>query len=139
MPEFTLIEKIPSTTEYQTLRKAVGWYIVDDDQTSCGLKNSLYSVCLLHDNNVVGCGRIVGDAGIYYYIQDIIVLPEYQGKGGGKLIMDAIMRYLEKHAATNSFVGLMAAQHVSSFYRKYGFAERPNDRPGMFIVWKKQT
>jgi hypothetical protein len=33
-------------------------------------------------------------------------------------------------------IGLMAAKDVAGFYEKYGFAVRPPDRPGMFVVWK---
>jgi len=32
-------------------------------------------------------GRIVGDGVTICYIQDVIVLPEYQGKGIGKAII----------------------------------------------------
>ena len=136
MAEFHLVERIPTVEEYQNLRKAVGWYVVNDEATATGLSNSLYSVCLFHDEQMVGCGRMIGDSGIYYYVQDIIVLQEFQGKGGGRMIMDAVMEFLRTHAAPNSFVGLMAAKDVSGFYLQYGFAERPADRPGMFIVWK---
>lgn len=52
------------------------------------------------------------------------------------MIMDAVMGYLQEHSASNAFVGLMAAKDVAGFYVKYGFAPRPEDRPGMFLVWK---
>jgi GNAT superfamily N-acetyltransferase len=138
MIEFHLIDRLPTVSEYQMLRRAVGWYCVDDKETERGLLNSLYSVCLLHQDQIVGCGRIVGDSGIYYYIQDIIVLPEWQGKGGGRIIMDAVMKYVKDHASHNAFIGLMAAKDVSGFYEKYGFAKRPDDRPGMFVVWNNE-
>lgn len=131
-----LVERVPGLEDYQRLRKAVGWYVVADDATAAGLKNSLYSVCVLSHDRVIGCGRIVGDAGIYYYIQDIIVLPEFHGKGIGRMIMDAVMGHLKKNASPNAFIGLMAAKDVAGFYTKYGFAPRPEDRPGMFLVWK---
>ena len=133
---FQLIERIPEVSEYQELRKAVGWYVVDDQATATGLQNSLYSVCLMYQQRIIGCGRVVGDNGIYYYVQDIIVLPEFQGQGGGRMIMDAVMNYLSTQAVPNSFIGLMAAKDVKVFYEKYGFAERSQDRPGMFRVWK---
>ena len=137
MNEFELLHRCPSVAEYQALRKSVGWYVVQDEATERGLQNSLYSVCLSHAGSVVGCGRIVGDSGIYYYLQDIIVLPEFHGRGGGRMIMAALMGYLNANAAPNSFIGLMAAKDVSGFYKKYGFEERPPDRPGMFVVWKQ--
>jgi GNAT superfamily N-acetyltransferase len=69
---------------------------------------------------------------LYFYLQDIIVLPAFQGKGLGKRLMNAILAYLEEHAHPGAFVGLMAAKDVSSFYTQFGFAVRPSERPGMF-------
>ena len=66
MNEFELLQRRPSVAEYQHLRKSVGWYVVDDQATERGLEKSLFSVCLIHQERVIGCGRIVGDSGIYY-------------------------------------------------------------------------
>ncbi len=65
------------------------------------------------------------------------MLPEFQGRGLGKRIMDAVMQFIRTHATQNAFIGLMAAEGVTGFYEKYGFAVRPPGRPGMFIVWEK--
>lgn len=111
------------------LSEAVGWGEKDFEATETGLQNSLFSVCVVQENEIVGCGRVVGDGGIYFYIQDIIVLPKYQEKGFGKRIMDAVMHYLEAHAHDGAFVGLMAAKGASQFYEQYGFTERAPDRP----------
>ncbi|MCR5501527.1 MAG: GNAT family N-acetyltransferase [Lachnospiraceae bacterium] len=32
-------------------------------------------------DEVVGMGRLVGDGVMYWYLQEIVVLPEYQGRG----------------------------------------------------------
>jgi len=89
---------------------------------------------LERDGDAVGCGRVVGDGGVYFYVQDVIVLPELQGLGWGARIMDAVMRYLDASAPPGSFIGLMAAKDVEGFYRRYGFDRRPDDRPGMFRI-----
>ncbi len=135
--KFMLIERIPTLEEYQKLRKAVGWWDVYTKATEIGLHNSLFSVCVIFEDEVVGFGRVVGDGGIYFYIQDVIVLPDFQGNGIGKCIMDAIMYYLKAYAQSGAFVGLMAAKGTSKFYERYGFTERSNDSPGMFRRWKK--
>ena len=134
---YVLVERNPTLEEYQRLRGAVGWGDVETKAIEVGLQNSLFSVCVILENEVIGCGRVTGDGGIYFYIQDIIVLPEFQGKRIGRRIMDAIMEYLEAHAHNGAFVGLMAAKGVSKFYERYGFKERPSDAPGMFRVSRK--
>ncbi len=133
--KYILVERSPTAEEYQKLREAVGWGNVDVEATEIGLHNSLFSVCVIFENEVIGCGRVIGDSGIYFYIQDVIVLPEFQGKGIGKRIMDTIMDYLKAHAHPGAFVGLMAAKGVSKFYERYGFKVRPSDAPGMFCLW----
>lgn len=137
MEEYSLIERHLTVEEYLKLRKAVGWWDVDVRALRFGLQNSLFSICVILGDDVIGCGRVVGDGGMYFYIQDIIVLPKFQGKGIGKRIMDAIMNYIDLHAQSGAFVGLMTAKGISKFYEKYGFKERPLDRPGMFRIWER--
>lgn len=118
--------------EYQHLRNTTGWPNIEDEKVAKALDHDLFSVCVLENDKIIGMGRVIGDAAIYFYIQDVIVHPNYQGKGIGRLIMDTIEDYLEKEAGNNAFIGLMAAEGVKDFYKKYGFSERPGNRPGMF-------
>jgi GNAT superfamily N-acetyltransferase len=129
------VERIPPVSEYQNLRRSVGWYCVDDESARKGLAASLFSLCAEVSGSVIGCGRVIGDGGIYYYIQDIIVLPKYQRLGIGTQIMRRVMNFLEATAPPNAFVGLMAAQGVAAWYEGFGFRRRDEDRPGMFRVW----
>ncbi|NHJ39299.1 GNAT family N-acetyltransferase [Candidatus Hodarchaeum mangrovi] len=130
---YELIEKIPTVEEYQYLRNAVGWSKVNDAAVDISLKNSLYSVCLYYNNQIIGMGRIIGDTGIYYYIQDVMVLPHFQRKGLGKKIMNLIIKYLIENVDSTAFIGLMAAKGFWKFYENYGFQKRASDAPGMFV------
>ncbi len=102
------------------------------------LQNSLYWVCVLKDQQVIGCGRVIGDGALCFYVQDIIVLPQYQGRGLGRRIMDKVMEYLRANAHRGGFVGLMAAKGAEGFYLKYGFMTRPTKDygPGMILFWQ---
>jgi GNAT superfamily N-acetyltransferase len=62
---------------------------------------------------VVGCGRIVGGDGINFYIQDLIIRPEYQHRGMGTQIMKKLMDYIGRHAQ----IGLMAAEGLGACSR----------------------
>ncbi|WP_455463883.1 GNAT family N-acetyltransferase [Candidatus Hodarchaeum mangrovi] len=130
---YELIEKIPTVEEYQYLRNTVGWSKVNDAAVDISLKNSLYSVCLYYNNQIIGMGRIIGDTGIYYYIQDVMVLPNFQRKGLGKKIMNLIIKYLIENVDSTAFIGLMAAKGFWKFYENYGFQKRASDAPGMFV------
>jgi ribosomal protein S18 acetylase RimI-like enzyme len=131
-----LIEGLPSPGDYLSLREAVGWSTFGEDAARAGLERSLFGCVLIHDGRAVGCGRVVGDGAMYFYIQDVIVLPELRGRGHGRRIMDAVMAYLDANAPLGAFVGLMAADGVAGFYERYGFAERPAGLPGMYRVWE---
>ena len=120
-----------TVAEYQQLRKTTSWFQLEDSVVEKSLKNDLFSVTICDDEKRVGMGRVVGDGAIYFYVQDIIVIPEYQGRGIGKMIMEAVEAYLSESAYNNSFVGLMAAQGVAGFYNNFGYSERDIDRPGM--------
>ena len=104
------------------------------DAARRALDNSLYSVCLVDGDDVVGIGRVIGDGGCFFEVVDIVVLPAYQGKGHGRLIMDAIAQYLDEAVPKGAFVSLIAGEGVSRFYERYGFRVRPPSAPGMSYV-----
>ncbi len=84
-------------------------------------------------------GRIVGDGVNYFYIQDVVVHPEYQGQGIGKDIMNSLVSYLEKNAPDKAFVGLFASAGKGEFYEKYDFYNHSPNMTGMFKVIKNSN
>jgi ribosomal protein S18 acetylase RimI-like enzyme len=133
-----LVERIPTLEEYRKLREAIEWGNASAAATEAGLNNSLFSVCALFNGEVVGCGRVIGDGGIYFYIQDVIVMPAFQGQGIGTDIMNALMGHLRASAHAGAFVGLIAAREKAAFYKRFGFQERPSDAPGMYLIIDEQ-
>lgn len=138
MSDYILIKRMPTIKEFLSLREAVGWGHINLDKKSIelALKNSLFGVCVDLQGEIIGFGRVIGDGGVYFYIQDIIVHPDHQRKGIGSKIMSGIMEYLSANVLKNAFVGLMAAPGVSEFYTKYGFEVRSLEGPGMGLLWK---
>ena len=135
---FTLVQRNITAREYKVLRGSTGWDPIDPVSAEKGLNNSLFSVCVMHKGKAIGMGRVVGDGAVYFYIQDVIVLPEYQGQGWGDQLMKVIMNWIKEHAPENAFIGLMAAVGVKDFYQKWGFDERPAERPGMYMTISRQ-
>lgn len=126
----------PTVIEYTRLRNLVGWWEVDENATGTALENSLFSVVATEHGTVIGFGRIIGDGGLYFYIQDLIVHPEFQAKGLGKLLMKELMSYVTGNAKSGAFIGLMAAKGLEKYYEKFGFKARVKDAPGMYLIIK---
>jgi ribosomal protein S18 acetylase RimI-like enzyme len=126
--------RAPTFSEYNELRNSVGWWATDEKATEIALGNSLFSVVAAEKDNIVGFGRIVGDGGIYYYIQDLIVHPEFQKNGIGKRLMSELMLYIKSNAKSGAFIGLMAAKGLANYYESFGFKVRDAAGPGMFQV-----
>ena len=133
MAEFVFLEQTPSIDEYNHLRREVGWHKISGERVSKGLENSLYAVCVRQNHQLIAFGRIVGDGYIYFYLQDLMVLPEFQHHGLGGRIMERLMDYIDEHAPTKTgaYVGLMMAPGLHDFYEKYGFKDLPAESPAM--------
>ena len=129
----------PSVEEFIHLRQLVGWGTPDTLATEQSVSNALFSVCLEKDGTLIGLGRVVGDGGLYYYIQDLIVIPKYRGNGYSILIMNELMEYIKSTAKSGSFVGLFAAKGIENFYERFDFVKRPSQvyGPGMFIPFDR--
>lgn len=132
-------QRTPTSKEYANLRDSAKWDKLDLKTIERGLEHSIFSVCATYENEVVGCGRVIGDGALYFYIQDIIVAPQFQKRGIGQFIMNEIMKFVAETADHNAFIGLMSAEGVGGFYEKYGFEERPNSQPGMSKLWRKKA
>ena len=74
-------------------------------------------VCSVWDGRtIVGFGRAVSDGEYQSAIYDIVVLPEYQGRGIGRAMVEALLSRLPP-----STILLYAVPGREGFYRKLGF------------------
>ena len=131
---YRIVERAPTIEEYRRLCRAVGWgEIINFQAAASGLPRSVFAVVAVGpEGETVGMGRIVGDGAMYYYIQDIAVHPEHQGKGLGKRILEALFDYLREQAQPKSFIGLFSVPDAVDFYRRFTLERR--DLIGLFTV-----
>lgn len=67
---------------------------------------------------IVGFGRAISDGEYQSAIYDVVVLPEYQNKGVGKLIMESLLECLPNQAVTLVYV----APGKQVFYERRSFS-----------------
>lgn len=129
--QIVLKEEPPHTSDFALIRVAVGWTNPDLPILERSIISSLFWVSLYLDKQLVGCGRVIGDNAMYFYVQDVIVHPEYQKLGLGSKIMQSINQYLAANCPAGSTVGLLSAQGKEKFYEKFGFVSRSGETLGL--------
>ncbi|OEU51134.1 MAG: GCN5 family acetyltransferase [Desulfobulbaceae bacterium S3730MH12] len=87
------------------------------DKLKIAVENS-FSVCSAFvDSRMIGFGRAISDGQYQSAIYDVVVLPEFQKHGAGKIIMDALLEKLPKSGPVLIYV----VPGKQDFYRKFGF------------------
>ncbi|TKB08151.1 GNAT family N-acetyltransferase [Desulforhopalus sp. IMCC35007] len=76
-----------------------------------------YTTVFIYDGSqLTGFGRAISDGEYQGAIYDVAVLPEAQGKGIGKVIIQTILAQLP-----NCNIILYATPGMEGFYKKFGF------------------
>ena len=130
--EIAFTDKI-TVEDYNMLREAVGWGSCKPERVSMALERSDFLTVAVVNGKRIGMARVVQD-GLQALVMDVMVLPDYQGHGIGKALMERTMEYLKTLAADGGiFINLMSAVGKESFYERFGFIGRPNETrgPGM--------
>ena len=134
--QITYKEQTPTPEEFNNLTEAVDWGTRENKIIEEALKHTLYSLCVYDENKLIGYGRIIGDKTIFLYIQDIMVIPEYQGKKIGTGIMNKLIEKINEYKKVNPEIRtyLGESKGKESFYEKFGFISRPNEELGAGMI-----
>jgi len=121
-------------SEIESLCKSVGWNQRPPKRVQLALKNSFLTIGLFYEDldskRMIGFGRATSDHAFHATIWDLVIDPEFQGKGLGKLLLKQLIEELRK--VNISSITLFAEAPVISFYESLGFTTDPNYVRGMF-------
>ena len=123
-----IIERLPTEDEFKSLITAVGWENYTNlDTLKSAAEKSLFCVIAELKGNAIGMGRLVGDGFRFVYVQDMMILPKYQRKGVGTMIMDALFDFINKKCPPKTYIHLFTDGKTAKFYERYGFSgpEKP--------------
>ncbi|XCP85159.1 GNAT family N-acetyltransferase [Roseburia hominis] len=115
--EYTVFNK----EEILPLYISAGWtnYANNPDRLEKAYQNSLLKIGAFDDGHLIGIIRVVGDGESIIFIQDILVLPEYQRNGVGTRLLRAVM---ERYPSVYQ-MELMTdnTEKTVAFYKSLGF------------------
>ena len=108
--------------ELLELYGSVGWsnYTERPSMLEASYKNSLKALAARDGVKLAGIIRVVGDGYSVIYVQDILVMPEYQGRGIGSALVMAVSALFE-----NVYQKVLLTddtEKTSEFYEKCGFS-----------------
>ena len=123
------------TGEVLALYRSAGWWHDGEDdpaQVPGIIRGSLFFVVAVErtSGRAVGMGRAISDGVSDAYIQDLVVLPEYRGRGIGRAILRKILAACEGRGI--GWIGLIAEKKTDDFYRRLGFVVEKGDVPMMY-------
>ena len=120
--------EIRAYTEYNEaeilgLYVSVGWTAYTDDPAALrnGFANSLLTLAAYEEAALAGLIRVVGDGHTIVFVQDILVRPQFQRRGIGSALLQAVL---------NRYAGVRQIElftddtpETAAFYRSMGFRE----------------
>ena len=107
-----------SNEEVVALYKANQWSSAEKpDQLTKALRNSHSLVTARLEGQLVGIGNAISDGHLVVYYPHLLVLPEHQGKGIGRLMMAALAK---KYSGFHQQM-LTADGDSIGFYERFGY------------------
>lgn len=120
-----------SAEDFCELRSLVGFQNLTKEQANKVLKNTSYLAVVRYNNICIGIVRLLFDYGTDAYITDVIVHPNYQGNGIGKLLVANVLNYIKNECPnTRVACSIYANPDKELFYGKLGFEQLPNSKYG---------
>nr|YP_009399012.1 hypothetical protein [Taenioma perpusillum]ARW68409.1 hypothetical protein [Taenioma perpusillum] len=120
--------------ELERLCDSVGWVRRPIKKVKIAIDHSFLIVYLFYYNNnkrtIIGFARATSDSAFNATIWDVVIHPNFQKKGLGKILMQQIIKYLRYHDI--STITLFADPQVVTFYKHLGFIVDPDGIKGMF-------
>ena len=130
MSDLVINHNTLSAEEFVLLWESVWGQGPSIEQTRLAMDNTLFRVSIYDGERIVAMARAIGDKGLCYYIKDVVVLPEYQGKGIGRMLINELLSFINENGVpeTNIFVELCAMPDKIPFYEKFGFSANEAQR-----------
>lgn len=119
-----------------TLYECNGWTAYTSKKAFLlnGIQNSLDTIGAYQNGVLIGLIRIIGDKYTIIYIQDILILPNFQNQGIGTKLINQIV---DKYSHVRQIV-LMTdeSKEQINFYEKNGFVKMVNQKVTGFVYKK---
>lgn len=138
--KITMIEYNTLTVEeYVSILNSVEWKIPSLRLLKKSIENG-QNVKLIIEDKTVGMASFVTNGGYAGLIIDVIVMPEYQGKGYGKLLINSLLDKIKEglEEGEEMMIQLLSAPGKQHFYNSFGFKVKKEVVADGMYMWLKK-
>jgi ribosomal protein S18 acetylase RimI-like enzyme len=116
------------------LYKAAGWWQESAEARAAippMIRGSLcFMVARSIEGRIVGMARVISDGYSDAYIQDVVVLPDYRGRGVGHELVRRLTQFCT--ARKIAWIGLVAEPGTQGLYEDLGFGPLVGYQPMLY-------
>jgi aralkylamine N-acetyltransferase len=120
--------------EIVELYKSAGWWQESPEARAAIPPMIRGSFCFMVarsiEGRIVGMARVISDGYSDAYIQDVVVLPDYRGRGAGRELVRRLVQFCV--ARKISWIGLVAEPGTQGVYEDLGFGPLVGYQPMLY-------
>ena len=125
--------------EYIDILNSVEWKIPSERLLKKSLKNQITTKYVLN-NETIGMARFVTDGGYAGLLMDVVVKPNYHGKGYGKKLIESLLEHIKEELLEDEemMIQLLSAPGKQNWYYKCGFKGKKEVAEDGMYMWLKK-
>ena len=139
--EYVILDNKLQADDFIRLFASAGWGNLSQDMVKTALTNSYATFSVKSGDRVIAMVRLLGDGAMSFFLKDLVVEPEYQQSGIGRVLLTHVEEYIraQLEPGWEGYLQLVSAKGKEEFYQKLGYAVHPHEHsgPGMSKWIKK--
>lgn len=130
--EYTILDNKLQADDFIRLFASAGWGELPQDMVEASLTNSYATFSVESEDKVIAMARLLGDGAMSFFLKDLVVEPEYQGSGIGRVLLTHVEEYIraQLNPGWEGYLQLVSAKGKEEFYQKLGYAVHPHEHSG---------
>lgn len=130
--EYVILDNQLQADDFIRLFESAGWGKVPQDMVETSLANSYATFSVKSGDKVIAMARLLGDGALSFFLKDLVVEPECQGSGIGRVLLTHVEEYIRAQLKPGwqGYLQLMSAKEKEPFYQKLGYVAHSHEHSG---------
>lgn len=129
---YTILDNELQADDFIRLFASAGWGEVPKDMVETSLANSYATFSVKSGDKVIAMARLLGDGAMSFFLKDLVVEPDCQGSGIGRVLLAHVEEYIRAKLKPGwkGYLQLVSAKGKEEFYQRLGYIAHPHEHSG---------